>query len=148
MSHTLGNIRACLAVLRIIKTYADNFVLRSCRKVLAIRAKAHAADIEIAIFRQSRVLKNRDAMSGLDVEDLSGSVAAGGNKSTIETKAHTAYHALVVKGMDKIHIKHTLYSGIENGEPIVTFAFEMWWESVRVKIAKAVANVHGIWRRL
>jgi hypothetical protein len=87
-------------------------------------------------------------MSGLDIEDLSGPVAAGGNKSTVETKTHAAHHALVVKSMDKVHIKHTLYSRIENGEPIVAFAFEMRWESVRVKIAKAVANVHGIWRRL
>lgn len=50
--------------------------------------------------------------------------------------------------MDKIHIKYTLYSRVENGKPIVAFTLEVWGESVRVKVAKAVANVHGIWRRL
>jgi len=51
----------------------------------------------------------------------------------------------MVKSMDEIHIENTLYSGIEDGKPVVALTLEMRWKSIWVELAKAVANVKRFW---
>ena len=80
----------------------------------------------------------------VDIKDLSRPVAAGCNKTAVKAEAHTAYYALVCKGVYKVDVENTLHSGVEDGKPVVSFALQMWRKPVWIEFAKAVADVDGI----
>jgi len=51
----------------------------------------------------------------------------------------------MVKSVDEIHVENALHTRIKDCKPVVTFALEMRWEPVRVKLAKAVTDIQRVW---
>lgn len=113
--------------------YPDHLVFGTSCKELAIRTEADAADVQITFVWQAAVLQNRDDGSGVDVEDLSRSIAPSSNIFTIPAESYTAHNTLVNKVVDKINIKHPADSRVENGIPITSFTLEMRRYLFRVK---------------
>lgn len=92
---------------------------------MAIRAEADTSDVKIAILRQTGVLQVLDLLTTLNIEDLSRTVATGGNKSSITAEANTADYALVGQVVDKFNIQRATDAGIEDGVPVFALTLEV-----------------------
>lgn len=98
---------------------ADQLVLGTGGKVLAIGAKAHASDVQVTASVGVVVLQHADLVSRDDIVDLGRLVAASRDVLAIHAEANTADDALVGQGMDQVHIEHAWNSRVEDDEPII-----------------------------
>lgn len=79
---------------------ADQLVLSTGRKVLAVGAEADTSDVQVSSSVGGIVLKNADLLSSVDIENLSGSVAASGDILAIVAEANAADDALVLQSVE------------------------------------------------
>ena len=77
------------------ETYSDLLIFGTCGQVLAIRAEADAADIQIAVLVDVLILKCRHILASSDVENLSRTVATSGQVLAVTTETNAANHAIV-----------------------------------------------------
>lgn len=82
--------------------------------------------------------------AGLNVIDLGGSVASGRDVPAILAESYTADNALVLKVVDKVHIKDTWDPRVEHREPIVTFTLLVGRQPLRIQVGQSVADVRDL----
>lgn len=82
-----------------------------------------------------------DLLTTLYVEDLGGTVATCGNKSTITAEAYTADHTRVYQVVDKVNIQVTTDPGVEDRIPVFTLTFELWRHFIHPVFDELVAIV-------
>lgn len=117
----------------------DHLVLGTCSKVLAVGAEADAADIQVAILGEACVLEMSNRRSALDVEDLSGAVAASCDIATISAEPHTTDDALVREVVNQLDVQDAPCARVENSEPVLFFLLEVRWKRLQVKVSQYVA---------
>lgn len=99
-------------------TDPDLLIFGAGREVLAVRAEADAANVEIAILIDVLILQRRHLLARLHVVDLRRAVAARGQVLAIAAEANAADHAVMSQVMHQVHIQHALHFGVEHCEPI------------------------------
>jgi hypothetical protein len=114
------------------KTYSDQVVLCTCSQVSAVWAEAHAPDIEISGLVDCVVLEDADLLSSSDVEDLGWAVAASSNILAVSAESHTAHDALVLKGVDEIHVQSARNGWVENGKPVRLDLLAVSWQLLEI----------------
>lgn len=83
----------------------------------------------------------RYLLTSLDIEDLRGSIATGGDITAVAAEADAADHTRVSQVVDKLDVEHPGYSRIEDGVPIISFTLEIGREVVEHEISQLVADV-------
>jgi hypothetical protein len=123
-------------------TYANDLVLSPSRQILPIGTEAHTTNIQITILVSVIVLQMANLRSSNDIEDLSASVAASGNRSSIVREADTAHYTLMGKIMHQLYIQTALHTRIrvEDSMPIFALTLEMRWELLWLVVAQLIAN--------
>lgn len=123
---------------------ADQLVLSTCREVLSIRAEADTSDVQVSSSIGGLVLKNADLHSGVDIEDLSGSVAASGNILAIVAEAHAADDALMLQSVEQIDVKNPWNLRVEDGEPIGLDLLLVIREALEVQLCQCISNISNM----
>ncbi len=113
-------------------TYANELVLRSGSQILAVRAKAHASNVEIAIEINIFVLKNADLLARLDIVDLSRSIASSRHVLAIGAKSHAANNTLMLQRVNQVDIEKTRNVLVENRPPVILHLLDMARQTFRV----------------
>jgi hypothetical protein len=75
----------------------------------------------------------RDNSSVGNVEDLSRSVTSSGNIFAISAEPYAAHDTFVSEVVDKINIKHSTDTRIEDSIPVTAFALEVRCYKLRIK---------------
>jgi hypothetical protein len=109
-------------------TYPDDLVLSTGCEVLPVRTEANTPDVQITILGKASVLKMRDRVTSLDIENLGRAVATSRNPPTIQTEAYTANHALMWQVMDQVDIKHAPGARVEDSKPIAALLLQVLWQ--------------------
>jgi hypothetical protein len=117
----------------------NDLVFGTSRQVLAIRTEAHAPDVEIAVFRETAILKVCNWVSGLNIEDLSRAVATSGDIATVKTEAHTADYTLVRQVVDQVDIEYAPSPGVEDSVPVVTLPLVLSRQLLDIQISQTVS---------
>lgn len=112
--------------------HSDQFILCTGGKVLPIRAEADATDVQVTHGFDGVILEHADFLSSVDVEDLSGSVATGGDILSVVAEADTADYALVLQGVEEVHVENAWHAGVEDGEPVVGDLLLVRWQALKV----------------
>lgn len=135
--------------------HANDLVLGTGRKEAAIRTEAHTSYVKVALGAGAVILQMAHLLAGVDIEDLSGAVAASRDKATVLAEANAADDALMGQVMNQIHIESAADVGVEDGMPVIALALEVGRELVGLILRKLVANelnllssVLKIWRDL
>jgi hypothetical protein len=123
-----------------LDTYANDLILGTSCKVLAIWTEAHTSDVQVAVLVNAIVLQVADLLSSIHIEYLRTTIAASRDKATIMAETNAAYNALMREIVHKIDIKPTWHARVENGMPVFALALEMWWKLVRFEIGELVAD--------
>lgn len=124
-----------------VKTYTNDLVLGTSGKVSSIRAEANAADVEVAFSVGVTILQVADLLAGVDIEDLSRSVAASSNETTVMAEAYAADDTLVRQVMHKIHVESAWHARVKDSMPILTLALQVGWKLLRFQFTQLVANL-------
>jgi hypothetical protein len=120
--------------------HSDLLVLRTGGKVSSIRTKADASDVEITNRINRLILESEKFCARDNIEDLCRAIAACGNKFSVVAESDTAYNALVLEGMDKIHIEDAGYHGVKNSKPICLDLLLMSWQALEIQLSKRISN--------
>jgi hypothetical protein len=120
--------------------YSDQLVLGTGSKVSSIRAEADASDVKISNCVDRVVLENANLLSGHNVEDLCGSVAAGSNIFSIVAESNTTDNAFVLKSVNEIHIKDAGHQWVKDSKPISLYLLLMGRKALKVQLSKGVSN--------
>ncbi|KAI6767872.1 hypothetical protein HG530_005881 [Fusarium avenaceum] len=124
-----------------INTYSNQLVFGTRGEVAAIRTETNAANVEIgAHIRGVVIFKHANLFTGLNIENLSGSVAASCNVFAVMTESNTANDTFVVERVDKVDIKDSLHLRIEDGVPILASLLVVGSHSINLKVAKCVSH--------
>lgn len=86
------------------------------------------------------IFKHANLFTGLNIENLSGSVAASCNIFAVVTKSNTANDTFVVERVDEVDIKDSLHLRIEDGVPILASLLVVGSHSINLKVAKCVSH--------
>lgn len=86
-------------------------------------------------------------MTSLNVEDLSGAVAACSNEAAVAAESHTADDTRVGQVMHQLDIECARDAWVEDRIPVVAFAFQLGWEQLKRQVAKLIANVRYLVER-
>lgn len=120
--------------------YTNEFVLRSGGEVSTVRTEADRSDIQVALLIGLVVLENADLLAGLDVEDLGGPVAAGGDELAVVAEADAADDAAVVEGVQEVDVQHAAGHGVEDGVPVVADALERRRQLLQLVLGQLIAD--------
>lgn len=82
--------------------------------------------------------------AGLNVEDLGGSIASGRDIPPVLAEPNAANDTLVLKIVNKIHIKDTRNPRIENREPIGTFTLLVGRQTVRIQVGESITDIRDL----
>lgn len=115
-------------------TYSDQFIFSTGSQVPSIRTEAHAPNVEVAHRVDRIILQDADLLAGDDIEDLSRSVAACCNILAVVAESDTAYHTLMLKGVDEVDVEHTWDTRVENGKPIGLDLLLMRGQSLEIQL--------------
>jgi len=85
-------------------------------------------------------LKNANLLSGGDIENLCGSVAASGYISSVMAESDTADYTLVLKSVKEINIEDSRDFWVEDGKPIGFDLLLVGWQSLQVQFGKRVSH--------
>lgn len=123
------------------KTYSDNLVLGTSSQVTTIGTEAHAADVQIGSHVLGVVvLQDANLFASLDVKDLGGAIAAGGNVLAVVAKSHAADDALVGERMDQIDVENTLDGRVENGVPVAALLLVVRRDRFDLEVTERIAD--------
>lgn len=122
-------------------TYPDKLILRSRGQILAIGTEANAADVKISDVLDRLVLEHADLVASRDIKDLSGAVAAGGHILSIGAEPHTAHNALVLEGVEQIHVENARHVGVEYDKPVISRLLGVGGKTLNVEIAQRVRRL-------
>ena len=123
---------------------ADQLVLSACRKILAVRAEADTSDVQVSSSVGGVVLKNADLLSSVDIENLSGSVAASGDILAIVAEANAADYTLVLQSVEEINVKNPWNLRVEDGEPIRLDLLLVIREALEVQLCQCISNIRNV----
>lgn len=129
-------------------TYPNLFILGTSGKVLAIRAEADAANVQIAILIDSVILESGHVLTSGHVEDLSRAVATSRQILAVATETNATDNAIVVQVVNQLNIQYTLYLRVEDCIPIRTLALLGRRQIIRVPVGKHVTDALGANDRL
>ena len=115
-------------------TYPNQLVLSSSCKILAVRTKADAADVKIAVEIKAIVLKNANLLARVDIIDLGRPITAGCHIFTISAEPDTADNALVLQGVHQIDVENAGDRLIEHRPPIILDLLDVARETLRVDL--------------
>ena len=87
------------------------------------------------------VLQVADLLARCDVEDLRRPIAASGYEAPVLAEAHAAHYALVREVEDKLHVKSTVHTRVEDSVPVLALSLEVQWQLLRVQLAELVADL-------
>lgn len=121
-------------------TYPNDLVFSTGGEISAIRAEANATNIQIAILAGVTILQVADLLSGINVKDLSTTIATRGNIAAIMAEADAAHDTLMSKIVHKVYIKPTSFAGIENGVPVFSLTLEMRWKLLWIEVGQLVPD--------
>lgn len=119
---------------------ADQLVLSTGGKVLAVRAEADAADVQVAAGVGVIVLQHANLVSRDDIIDLGRLVATSRDVLAIHAEPDTADHALVRKGVDEIHIEHARNSRVEDDKPVIPCLLVLRGQALDIEVTKGVVG--------
>lgn len=119
---------------------ADQLVLGTGGKVLAVGTEAHASNVQVAASVGVVILQHADLVSRDDVVDLSRLVATSRDVLAIHAEANTADNALVGQGVDQVHIEHAWNSRVEDDKPIIPCLLVLRGQTLDIEITKSVVG--------
>jgi len=119
-------------------TYPDQLIFGTCSQKLTIRTKAHASDVEIAIFIHTVILKERYLLTSRNIKDLCRAIATGCNISTVEAESDAADDTFVHQVVHHVDVENTGHIGIKDRKPLMAFALQMIRSSVRVYVCQLI----------
>lgn len=131
----------CVSSQVVSGTYADNLVLCTRSQEPAVRAEAHATNVQIAILRRLVVLQMTDLLPRRHVEDLRAAIAARRHEPPVVAEAHTADHALMGQVVHQIHVQTAVHARVEDGVPVLALALEVRWQLLWLKLRELVADL-------
>jgi hypothetical protein len=123
---------------------ADQLVLSTSGKVLAIWAEADTSDVQVSSSVCGIVLKDADLLSSDNIEDLSGSIATSGNILAIVAEANAADDTLVLQSVVQIDVKDSWNLRVEDGEPIRLNLLLVVWKALEVQLCQCIANISDV----
>lgn len=123
---------------------ADQLVLSACRKILAVGAEADTSNVQVSSSVGGVVLKNADLLSSVDIENLSGSVAASGDILAIVAEANAADYTLVLQSVEEINVKNPWNLRVEDGEPIRLDLLLVIREALEVQLCQCISNIRNV----
>jgi hypothetical protein len=110
------------------QSYPDDLVLGTSREILPVGTEADASDVQISVLWKTSILKMRDGITSLNIENLGRTVTACRNPSTVQTEAYTADHTLMWQVVDQVDIQHTPGARVEDSEPIAALLLQVLWQ--------------------
>lgn len=119
---------------------SDQLVLCARSKVLAVGAEADASDVQVTTCVGAVVLQDTDLLSGDNIVDLSGLIAARCDIFAIHAEPNTAHDALMCQSMDEIHVEHARYRRVEDKEPVVSSLLVLGWQTLNIEITKSIVG--------
>jgi hypothetical protein len=90
------------------------------------------------------ILEHANLLTGLNIKDLSRSVATSCDIFAVMTEPHTAHDTFVVEGVDKIDVKNALHLRVEDGVPIVSGLLVVRSHVINFEVAECVSHGGGM----
>lgn len=125
------------------QTYSNQLILGTSCEISSIRTEANTSDIQISNRVNRLILQNANLLSSNNVEDLGRSVAASRDIFSVVTEANTAHDTLMMESVDKINIKNTRHTWIEDRKPILFNLLLVGRQALKVQLCKRISDADG-----
>ena len=112
----------------------DDFVLGAGREVPSIGGKTDGTDVQITLSFCQFVVESHSFLTGFDIEDLRGSVAAGGDVFPVSGESDATDDAVVFKGVENGDVQLAGDLFVEDREPIFPLAFVVCGGGIQILI--------------